>query len=189
MSQQSLLAHVLEALDDVGVAYMVTGSMASSIQGEPRSSHDIDIVVQLGGRAVGALLARFPAPEFYVSDEAARSAIRDRSMFNVLALSSGDKVDFWLLTHDPFDRTRFDRRVDVELFGRKVSVSSPEDTILQKLLWSRHSGGNERQERDALAVYELQFTRLDQPYMDAWAERLDVADRLETVRSRAEPLD
>lgn len=189
MSQQNLLIHALRALDDIGVPYMVTGSTASSIQGEPRSTHDIDLVVELGREAVDGLVRRFPEPDFYVSVDAARSAVEEQSMFNVLNLTSGDKVDFWLLTDEPFDVSRFARRQEIPLFGMQVFVSSPEDTILAKLRWSRLSGGSERQERDALAVYELQFARLDQEYVDEWAERLQVTPLLERLRAAAEPLE
>ena len=168
---------------------MITGSTASSIQGEPRSTHDIDLVVELRQNAVDALARSFPESDFYLSVEAARDAIVARSMFNVLDLNSGDKVDFWLLTDEPFDRSRFDRRQQISLFGVQVSVSSPEDTILAKLRWSRLSGGSDRQERDARAVYELQFARLDQAYLDEWAERLQVTPLLDRLRAMAEPLE
>lgn len=189
MSQQSLLTHVLEALDRAGIRYMVTGSTASSIQGEPRSTHDIDLVVELEESAVDTLARSFPEPDFYLSREAMQDAIEARSMFNVLDLTSGDKVDFWMLTDEPFDRSRFGRRQRVALFGMQVAISSPEDTILAKLRWSQLSGGSERQERDALAVYELQFVRLDQDYLDEWADRLGVTSRLENLRTDAEPLE
>jgi hypothetical protein len=189
VSQQSLLTHVLETLDQVGIAYFITGSTVSSIQGEPRSTHDIDLVVALEESAASALVASFPEPDFHVSADAVRDAIEARSMFNVLDLTSGDKVDFWLLTDEPFDVSRFGRRQQIDLFGLGVFVSTPEDTILQKLLWSRLSGGSDRQERDALAVYELQFARLDQPYLDTWADSLQVRPILDDLRSRAEPLE
>lgn len=110
-------------------------------------------------------------------------------MFNVLDVESGDKVDFWLLTDEPFDISRFERRREIPLFGMKVFVSSPEDTILAKLRWSLLSGGSERQERDALAVYELQFARLDHGYLDEWAQKLGVTESLERMLSEAEPLE
>lgn len=93
MSQQTLLTHVLTALDRVGIAYMVTGSTASSIQGEPRSTHDVDLVVELGVESIAELVASFPEPDFYVSAHAVKDAIAARSMFSVLDLESGDKVD------------------------------------------------------------------------------------------------
>ncbi len=43
MSQQELLIRAVQALTAAGINYMLTGSLASSLQGEPRLSHDIDL--------------------------------------------------------------------------------------------------------------------------------------------------
>jgi predicted nucleotidyltransferase len=59
MSQQELLSKVIRALDETGCAYMLTGSFASSMQGEPRLSHDIDLVVDLRPQALPELLRMF----------------------------------------------------------------------------------------------------------------------------------
>ncbi len=45
MSQQALLKKVIQVLDRAGIKYMITGSIVSSLQGEPRSTHDIDMVI------------------------------------------------------------------------------------------------------------------------------------------------
>ena len=78
-----------------------------------------------------------------------------KSQFNLLDIVAGDKVDFWLLTDDPFDQSRFDRYVET-FEGQPLHVSRPEDTILMKLRWANMSGGSEKQFGDALSVYELQ---------------------------------
>jgi hypothetical protein len=102
---------------------------------------------------------------------------------------SGDEVDFWLLTDDSFDRTRFERRY-VEIFeGRGVPVSRPEDTILMKLRWAAMLGGSEKQFTDALRVYEVQHGQLDEPYLDQWAATLGVRDALIRVRAEARPVE
>ena len=62
-------------------------------------------------------------------------------MFNLLDAEGGDKVDFWLLTDDPFDRSRFSRKYEENVLGMKVKVSRPEDSILMKLRWAQLSGG------------------------------------------------
>src|SRR5262245_44430918 len=108
---------------------MVSGSVASSLQGEPRASHDIDIVVAVMAPAVdvaGRLKAAFPEPDFYLDEDAVREAILARSMFNLLDTREGDKVDFWLLTDDDFDRSRFDRRYAEVFEGQRLVVSRPE---------------------------------------------------------------
>ena len=107
-------------------------------------------------------------------------------MFNLLSTKDGDKVDFWMLTDDPFDRSRFSRRVVEEVAGVDLSVSTPEDTILAKLSWAKRSGGSEKQFGDALSVYEVQRGSLDESYLETWAQRIDVAPLLERLRSEAE---
>ena len=47
MSQPALLKKVIQVLNRAGIKYMITGSIVSSLQGEPRSTHDIDMVIAL----------------------------------------------------------------------------------------------------------------------------------------------
>ena len=81
---------------------------------------------------------------------ALEEAVRRRQMFTLIQSASGDKVDFWPLSNEAYDRERFDRRQVVEALGMRLAVSAPEDTILMKLRWSRDSGGSEKQLTDAL---------------------------------------
>ena len=178
---------MVAALEGAGIAHMVTGSLASSIQGEPRATHDLDFVVTITPLAIAPLVASFPEDEFYLDPESVREAIARRDMFNLISLASGDKVDFWLLTDDAFDQSRFARRAVQLLMGLQVPVSTPEDTILQKLRWAKMAGGSERQLGDAVGVYEVQAARLDQGYLDHWAAELEVEELLQWVRERAEP--
>ncbi|MBI2750161.1 MAG: hypothetical protein HYX43_12700 [Burkholderiales bacterium] len=172
MSQSELLKRVAARLQQGGIEHMLTGSVVSSRQGEPRAAHDIDVVIAVKG-----------------TSDAARTAITPRSMFNMLDAREGDKVDFWLLSDDDFDRSRFSRRVTEQFEGTTLVVSRPEDTILGKLKWSSMSGGSEKQFTDALRVYEVQHGQLDQDYLDAWAARLGVTALLEQLRARAEPIE
>lgn len=125
MSQQELLNTVVRALEQLDVEYMVSGSIASSLQGEPRSTHDIDIVVDLPRSKAHALAAAFPPPVYYFDEEAVAEAVAAKGMANLINTDSGDKVDFWILTEDPFDRSRFARRYYEEVLGTRFAVSSP----------------------------------------------------------------
>ncbi len=140
---------------------MVTGSVASSMQGEPRATHDIDLVVNITPSAVGSLMVAFPPPDFYLDQDAVRTAIEQRSMFNLIELREGDKVDFWLLTDEIFDQSRFSRRQMWDMEGETIWVAQAEDTILMKLRWAQMSGGSEKHFVDTLRVYEVQFHQLD----------------------------
>lgn len=189
MSQQALLERVIGALGEAGVPYMLTGSIVSSLQGEPRATHDVDVVIDVRARDVTRLVATMGAPDLYLDEQAIDEAVLRRSVFNVIQTTSGDKVDFWPLTDEAFDRERFARRRVVEALGLRLWVSAPEDTILMKLRWSKASGGSEKQFVDALRVYEVQAGDLDLHYLREWAARLDVADLLAELLRQAEPLE
>jgi hypothetical protein len=186
MSQQELLSRVVATLSRLDIPYMVTGSLATSLYGQPRSTHDIDVVVELSPGAAHTLAAEFAEPDFYLDPRAIQEAIRSRGMFNLLELTTGEKVDFWMLTDEPFDRARFARRTRVRLGNLELDVSTPEDTIVQKLHWSALAGGSEKQFRDAVSIYQVQ-QQLDVQYIEHWAGVLGVLELWQRVK--AERLD
>ncbi|MGH7278424.1 MAG: hypothetical protein ACREJG_07010 [Candidatus Rokuibacteriota bacterium] len=74
---------------------MITGSVVSSLQGEPRATHDIDVVVAVHAPAAAvaaALKAAFPEPDFYLDEATVRDAIMARAMFNLIDTREGDKT-------------------------------------------------------------------------------------------------
>jgi len=76
-----LVQRVLASLEKAEVPYMVTGSLASSMHGEPRSTHDIDLVIDPTRASLERLLEEFPAGEYYVSRDAALEALETRGLF------------------------------------------------------------------------------------------------------------
>jgi hypothetical protein len=188
MSQQELLKKVADVLRDLGIDYMMSGSLVSSLQGEPRSTHDIDIVVAIRPSSVKPLAAAFPPPDYYLTEESVLNALRTNGLFNLIDVNSGDKVDFWMLTDQPFDLSRFRRKRIEDVLGMRLAVSTPEDTILQKLHWARESGGSDKHIIDALRVYEVQYGLLDLEYLRSWARTLGVSSLLDRIEERAERL-
>lgn len=189
MLQPKLLKYLIKVLDESHIAYMVTGSLVSSLQGEPRATHDIDIVVQIPPASIPSLIKSFPPPDYYLSESSIMDALFHKTMFNLLDTREGDKVDFWILTNEPFDTSRFDRRYPVEVFGIRLFVSRPEDTILAKLRWAKLSGGSEKQFTDALRVYEVQAGELDLPYLENWTVKLGIQNLWQKVKDEAQPID
>ena len=176
MPQQELLIAVIRALDGARIPYMLTGSLVSSMQGEPRATHDIDVIVSLQTADVGQLVSVFAPPRYYLDPDDVHEAIREGSMFNVIDASDGGKVDFWMLSDEALDASRFERRRRESVLGTPAYVSSPEDTIVAKLRWAKMSGGSEKQFGDALRVYEVQYPDLDLAYVEGWVQELELAD-------------
>ncbi|MEZ0607562.1 hypothetical protein ACAW74_03550 [Fibrella sp. WM1] len=188
MSQSELLIYILSLLTDLNIPYMVTGSVVSSIQGDPRSTHDIDVVVMLEKAAVQSFSAAIPKDVFYLNEHSVLEAVERKHMFNLLEGATGNKVDFWLLTEDPFDVSRFSRRRNAAIFGlTNFYVSAPEDTILSKLRWAKLAGGSEKQLTDAIRVFEMQFDQLDMTYLRQWVEQLHLQEQWQQLIERAAP--
>lgn len=184
MTQEEVVASVIDLLERHGIAYMVAGSFASNFHGVPRMTQDADLVIDAGEDLIVQLVADMAA-EFYVSEEAAREAARLRRMFNAIHLASGFKVDLVVKKARPFSDEELRRRRAGRLAGRAVQFASAEDTILTKLEWARMSG-SARQYEDACGILQVQAAALDHEYLDRWADALGVRDLLGRAR-RDEP--
>jgi hypothetical protein len=64
------------------VPYFLGGSLATSLQGEPRSTNDIDFVVDLRASQVRPLIDALGA-DFDVDEESLREAVAQRSSWNI----------------------------------------------------------------------------------------------------------
>jgi hypothetical protein len=176
MTERELLIDCLRRLNRVGLVYYLTGSMASNYWGIPRTTHDLDFVIQLPPSVIPRVLEAFQ--EDYVVDEAAvRAAVRPPHQFNAIDTRSALKVDFWLPGSTPFDRSMLSRRVAATLFGEPAWIATAEDVILHKLLWNRITP-SERQLGDAAGIVAVQGARLDRDYLIRWAEQLVVQEEL-----------
>jgi hypothetical protein len=174
------------AFESLGIGYFLGGSFASSMQGEPRATNDIDFVVDLPPSKVESL-AQTLGPDFEVDVESLLEAARQRRTWNIFHLPTAVKIDLFILQHAPFDLSEFSRRRAVEL-GPAMSlvVKSPEDTVLRKLLWFQAGGGvSERQWRDVVQVLRVSGAAMDETYLVQWAERLGVTELLARARTEA----
>ena len=188
MSQPELLKRVIRKLESIGVEYMVTGAIASSMHGEPRSTHDIDLVIAIKEDAITRLVEAFSPPDYYLNESSVREAVAEEGMFTLFDKREAAKVDFWVLTNSPFDQSRFARRCIQKAAKIRMTVSSPEDTILMKLWWAKQCGRSEKQFMDALRVYEVQHGKLDMRYLEEWAKRLRIRGPLNRLKDKAKGL-
>ena len=181
MNEQELLADCLRRLNRANVAYYLTGSMASNYWGIPRTTHDLDFVVQLPMSAVPRILHEFSG-DFYIEEAAVRAACQPPHQFNAIDTRSALKVDFWLPKPEPFDREMLKRRVQATLFGEPARISTAEDVVLHKLVWNRISP-SDRQLGDAAGIVAVQADALDKNYLRQWARELKLTGELESLLS------
>jgi len=177
-----ILLHISRILEDLEIPYLTGGSVASSIFGIPRATQDIDLVIDLPATKVKNFVQAMQA-EFYVDSDTVTQAVRRRSSFNAIHFETVQKIDFFIRGQDDYAREEMRRRLAVavdEVSQCKVFIASPEDIILQKLIWYRMGARiSERQWNDVLGVIKVQGDRLDRDYLNYWAQALKVADLVE----------
>jgi hypothetical protein len=176
-----VLVRVAGILDSLAIRYAVGGSVASSRFGEPRATHDVDIVVDIGPDRVAALVSAL-RPEFEVWEDTVVEAVARGRSFSVLHLEGLWKVDFFPVGRDRLAARQVDRATPCRMpTGVYVRFTSPEEVILRKLEWHRRSGGTlEGQLRDVRGVLKTQGAGLDLASLRAFARDLGLEEALET---------
>jgi len=184
-SQREFFRAIIGLLVDAGIEYMVSGSIASTVYGEPRTTNDIDIVIDPDQQKLTKFLDSI-GNEYYFSKAAARDAIKNRSMFNIIDTQSGWKIDLIIKKTHPFANFEFQRRRDAQVLGTGAFLVSPEDSIISKLVWSKDTQ-SQTQGRDVLGILANQYEQLDFTYLQKWAEQLELSDTLkELIRQAVE---
>jgi hypothetical protein len=179
VTERELLVDCLRRLNGAELTYLLTGSMASNYWGIPRTTHDLDFVIQLPPSAVVRMVQAFSG-DFFLDEAAVRAAYQPPHQFNAIDQRSTLKVDFWLLRGVPFEREMFSRRRQVSLFGEMAWIGTAEDVLLHKLYWNQITP-SDRQLGDAAGIVAVQQDALDREYLRHWAVELKVTEVLETL--------
>jgi hypothetical protein len=163
--------NALKKIESANIEYMIVGSIASMVYGEPRLTRDMDIVIDVAADEARKFEQLFKQPEYYcpplevVSDE-----IRNRGQFNLLHVTTGLKIDVIIKKMTDFDDSRFSRIKRLELWeGFSANLASPEDVIIKKLVYFRE-GGSEKHIRDIRGI--LSNTEIDKDYLQEWIAKL-----------------
>ncbi|MFN0313880.1 MAG: nucleotidyl transferase AbiEii/AbiGii toxin family protein [Burkholderiales bacterium] len=172
-TELDVLRDVCMRLESVGIAYMLTGSMALNYYAQPRMTRDVDLVIDIGLDTREKFSEVFTA-DYYVPHESIIAAIQAPGMFNLVHMESVVKVDFVVRKDDSYRETEFSRRKRVSFGGFECWIVSREDLILSKLAWALDSR-SDFQLRD---VRSLLQGEADWDYLRKWAPYLHVESLL-----------
>jgi hypothetical protein len=162
---------------------MLTGSVASSSHGMPRSTRDVDIVIAPSRAQLVAMMREFPSSDYYADEQQALEALNRRSQFNIIDQATGWKVDFIIAEDSEYGREAMARRKAIEIAGAAVFVASAEDVLIAKLRWAKISG-SERQLQDVAGIITTQADNLDVAYVESWVRTLGLEEQWNFVRNR-----
>jgi hypothetical protein len=182
--EEQALATVVDLLERHAIPYMVTGSVASSDDGRPRSTHDANVVIDPTEQQLTPFIEALVGGGFYADAHAAVRALGRRSLFNVIETGTASKIDLIIRRDRPFSLEEFSRRRPVDLtFRSGVELVSPEDAILSKLEWASVSGSSARQLADIRGIIDV-TPQLDLTYIEHWAVVLGLTELWAQVSRR-----
>lgn len=179
MTEQELLQDCLRRLNDSFIEYMLVGSMASNYWGIPRSTHDIDFVIQYSDADISQIIQLFDG-DFFIQEISVRAALKPPYQFNALDNRSALKVDFFRLAGDAYELERFKRKHTVSILGLPAYLAAPEDIILHKLRWYTISP-SDRQLTDSAGILAVSGDVVDYDYLHLWAKEIGVVDLLKRL--------
>jgi hypothetical protein len=176
MPEHNLFKIFLSRLNAIGMRYMVTGAVASIIYGEPRLTHDIDLVVELNPEQAEEVSKAFPLQEFYcppveiIKLEAGRGL---HGHFNIIHHETGYKADIYILGRDKLHHWAMTSLKKIELEGEQVWLAPPEYVILRKLEYYRE-GGSEKHLRDIAGIMKLASDQINLQELTAKIKQYDL---------------
>jgi hypothetical protein len=185
MNASDVFRRLTGALERADIAYMVTGSFASAFYGATRSTQDIDLVIEATAAKLEFLTRHLPPEEYYLDLNTALEAYTQRSLFNVIDVTSGWKIDLIIRKTRPFSEEEFRRRRQATVDGVPVFIASAEDVVLSKLEWSKLSQ-SQRQLEDVVAILRSRWGSLDREYLTKWIAGLQLETEWRSALSRAE---
>src|SRR6476646_5864882 len=184
MSSERVLKYVTSALNEACIPFMVVGSFASNLYGVGRATYDIDVVISANAEQLQTFHSMFGKSEWYFDLSDALDACRRKSMFNILDMLDGWKVDIIFEKPGPYHRIAFERRMPAEIEQVPLFAASPEDVIISKLDWAK-IGSSSRQIEDVAGILEEKRTSLDISYIEKWVKELELSSQWDTARKLA----
>jgi len=182
MQDPDFISLFVAPLEAAGINYMITGSVASSIYGEPRNTLDIDLVVLLQPDQIQKLQQLFPEENFYLppSEVLAVESRRDaRGHFNIIHHLTGMKADIYLSRNHPSLDWALAHTRRIPTPDCEITVAPPEYVILHKLEFYRESG-HQRHLRDIAGIVDQQ--ELDRGFLDSSIRTLHLEPQWQAAR-------
>jgi len=164
-----LFLKVAQRLNNLGIPYMLSGSIAMGFYTIPRMTRDIDIVVEMQENDVAAFLKNFG--DFYFHEPSILEEVKRRGMFNLIDFQTNYKVDFIIRKLSEYALTAFSRRNKINQNDNYFWLIAIEDLIIAKLIWIQDVF-SERQANDVSNL--LRNPDIDYTYLHEWCSKLDL---------------
>lgn len=178
MASLDLVEIFVRPLQEAGVAYMVSGSLASMHYGEPRLTLDVDLALHLEEGKEAAFLELFESGAFYHPPlDVLKVEVRrpSRGHFNLIHFESGFKADCYPSKNHPYWTWAWENRRLEKIGEGDVYLAPPEYVIMWKMEFFREGGGDKHL-RDIRGMLAVSGAEMDLPLLAAAAQKLGLTE-------------
>jgi hypothetical protein len=186
MNGLEAVLEAISALEACGIPYILVGSFSTNAYGIPRSTQDADFVIELGETSIGDLARRL-APSIRIDPQMSFETVTMSRRYVAEVVGTAFKIEFFLLTDDPYSQERFRRRQLVSALDRPVWLPTPEDVIVTKLHWARLANRSKDRD-DARDVIAVQRDGIDWAYVHRWCDEHGTRALLDEIRASIPPI-
>jgi len=168
-----ILRFVCDFLNKNKIQYVIVGGVAVMYHGVPRTTVDIDIIMQMDDEQIPTFVEFLNSRGFASSATDIRAAFAENSHSTSFFKDTLLRLDIQGV-NSAFDRMTLDRAIEVNLFGTLVRIGSIENTFVNKILFQ-----GEQDLRDALGILKRNSDNLDFEYIRSTCEMLGIPEKLE----------
>ncbi len=179
-----LIDTFIRPLNEHGIRYIITGSVAAMVYGEPRLTNDVDVVLDIKPTDIAKLIAAFPEADFYlpplevIETELLRGS---RGHFNIISQHTMLKADIYLVGADSIQLWGMaDARI-LEIDNQKIAFAPPEYVIIRKLEFYRE-GHSEKHLRDIAAMLAESTAEIDRETLSRYIAQLGLEPQWQAAK-------
>ena len=177
MQELNLFAIYTDILSKNNIEYFISGSVAAIVYGEPRLTHDIDLIISLSDNVITKFVAAFPPNLFYCPPkEVIKTEIKrtSRGHFNLIHQETGFKADIYLIGQEKLQKWALENKVKINFAGIDIFLAPVEYVIIKKLEFYRE-GNSQKHIEDIKNIlinseHLINFTFLNKSVKDLGLE-------------------
>jgi hypothetical protein len=182
-----LIDTFIRPLNEYNIRYIITGSVASMVYGEPRLTNDVDVVIDIKPSDITKLIKAFPEADFYlpptevIETELLRGS---RGHFNIISRHSMLKADIYLIGADSIQLWGMASARILNIDNLPISFAPPEYVIIRKLEFYRE-GHSEKHLRDIAAMLNESSEEIDQETLSTYIQSLHLEPQWQAANALA----
>jgi hypothetical protein len=169
MNSPDLVVRLIDAFENAGVPYMLTGLVASSYYDGPGCKNEAQFVLQISTDQLSAVALAL-GPNFKMDPQMAIDPVTMTMRYILKHEPAKFQFDLFLLGPDAHDQARFDRRRDLPFQGTTACLPTAEDVIIATLRWSKEAT-RENDMQTLNSVLASRLGKLDMTYLRKWTDQ------------------